>query len=425
MRHRTLLLIAAVTGLLACACGGTETERLHRAAMREYLDPIRPGYEGRNPFWNAFATKFIYAPAFGFEPVENAVKYRFTVSHLGTSMVESPRYRKDAPTEDPEPRRVLGPGVPTGRSWSFEADSPQQSLAPVWNDIPAGRVRVTAEGLDASGRVLGKAGEREFLRDFPFRPPYNGNVRPYAEAARMAALYIHELPAIRRWLTAAEPDMTYRHNTYACKIVGATIQLEVLVAKLLPAHREEALAIARNAARFLMDRSRPEGDPLAFFPPTYYSDLISSSRAENRGKTMTMEACAAISDALGIRICKNLFLCNRQKTDFYLLTMPEDKPFHTKDLSAQIGSSRLSFAPPELMEELIHCTPGSASVLGLAYDTEHRVRLLMDRETYEAAQFGCHPCLNTGSLRMATADLLNVFLPHTGHTVTVVDLPNE
>ena len=158
MRHRTLLLIAAVTGLLACACGGTEAERLHRAAMREYLDPIRPGYEGRNPFWNAFATKFIYAPAFGFEPVENAVKYRFTVSHLGTSMVESPRYRKDAPTEDPEPRRVLGPGVPTGRSWSFEADSPQQSLAPVWNDIPAGRVRVTAEGLDASGRVLGKAG---------------------------------------------------------------------------------------------------------------------------------------------------------------------------------------------------------------------------------------------------------------------------
>lgn len=309
MRHRTLLLIAAVTGLLACACGGTEAERLHRAAMREYLDPIRPGYEGRNPFWNAFATKFIYAPAFGFEPVESAVKYRFTVSHLGTSMVESPRYRKDAPTEDPEPRRVLGPGVPTGRSWSFEADSPQQSLAPVWNDIPAGRVRVTAEGLDASGRVLGKAGEREFLRDFPFRPPYNGNVRPYAEAARMAALYIHELPAIRRWLTAAEPDMTYRHNTYACKIVGATIQLEVLVAKLLPAHREEALAIARNAARFLMDRSRPEGDPLAFFPPTYYSDLISSSRAENRGKTMTMEACAAgnafldLYDATDDRIC--------------------------------------------------------------------------------------------------------------------------
>ena len=138
-----------------------------------------------------------------------------------------------------------------------------------------------------------------------------------------------------------------------------------------------------------------------------------------------MELCAEVGRALDVSVCKNLFLCNRQKTAFYLLCMMPDKPFHTKDLSTQINSSRLSFAPEELLWELLHCTPGSASVLGLAYDTEHRVRLLMDRETYEAAQFGCHPCLNTGSLRMATADLLNVFLPHTGHTVTVVDLPNE
>ena len=139
----------------------------------------------------------------------------------------------------------------------------------------------------------------------------------------------------------------------------------------------------------------------------------------------TMEDCAAISDVLGIRICKNLVLCNRQKTDFYLLTMPEDKPFLTKNLSHQIGSSRLSFAPGELMEELIGCTPGSASVLGLMNDTEHRVRLLMDKETYEAEWFGCHPCKNDGSLRIKTSDLLHKFLPHTGHDVTVVDLPNE
>ena len=136
----------------------------------------------------------------------------------------------------------------------------------------------------------------------------------------------------------------------------------------------------------------------------------------------TMADCAAISDVLGIRICKNLFLCNRQKTDCYLLTMPEDKPFHTKDLSHQIGSSRLSFAPPEAMETLLGCTPGSASVLGLMNDTDHHVRLLMDREVYEAQWFGCHPCKNDGSLRIATSDLLNVFLPHTGHHVTVVDL---
>jgi Ala-tRNA(Pro) deacylase len=136
----------------------------------------------------------------------------------------------------------------------------------------------------------------------------------------------------------------------------------------------------------------------------------------------TMEDCAVISDVLGIRICKNLVLCNRQKTAFYLLTMPEDKPFVTKNLSHQIGSSRLSFAPAEDMERLIGCTPGSASVLGLMNDTEHQVKLLMDKDVYEAEWFGCHPCKNDGSLRIKTADLLNRFLPHTGHTVTVVEL---
>ena len=112
----------------------------------------------------------------------------------------------------------------------------------------------------------------------------------------------------------------------------------------------------------------------------------------------TMEDCAAISDVLGSRICKNLVLCNRQKTDFYLLAMPEDKPFLTKDLSHQIGSSRLSFASPETMVELLGCTPGSASVLGLMHDTEHRVRLLMDRDVYEAEWFGCHPCIYHSSV---------------------------
>lgn len=136
----------------------------------------------------------------------------------------------------------------------------------------------------------------------------------------------------------------------------------------------------------------------------------------------TMELCAAISDALKVRICKNLFLCNRQQTAFYLLTMPEDKPFYTKDLSHQIGSSRLSFAPAETMEQLLGCTPGSASVLGLKNDTGHRIRLLMDREVCEAEWFACHPCDNTGSLKFRTRDLLETFLPHVGHTYEVVEL---
>ena len=139
---------------------------------------------------------------------------------------------------------------------------------------------------------------------------------------------------------------------------------------------------------------------------------------------MTMEACEEIDRTLGddTAICKNLFLCNRQKTAFYLLCMPPDKPFHTKDLSAQIGSSRLSFAPEESLWELLRCHPGSATILGLANDTEHRVRLLIDRKVYDAPFFSCHPCICTSTLKLKTADVLEKLLPHTGHTPIVVDL---
>ena len=139
----------------------------------------------------------------------------------------------------------------------------------------------------------------------------------------------------------------------------------------------------------------------------------------------TMEDCAAISDVLGSRICKNLVLCNRQKTDFYLLAMPEDKPFLTKDLSHQIGSSRLSFAPGDLMEELIGCTPGSASVLGLMHDTENEVQLVIDREVLQGECVGCHPLVNTTSLRIRTEDFKNIILPALHHTPIVIDLPRE
>ena len=136
----------------------------------------------------------------------------------------------------------------------------------------------------------------------------------------------------------------------------------------------------------------------------------------------TMEDCLLIERTLGARICKNLFLCNRQKTQFYLLCMMPDKPFHTKDLSAQIHSARLSFAPEELLWELLHCTPGSATVLGLANDTERRVQLLIDREVYNAPYFSCHPCICTSTLRLKTADVLDKLLPAAGHEPMVVEL---
>ena len=138
----------------------------------------------------------------------------------------------------------------------------------------------------------------------------------------------------------------------------------------------------------------------------------------------TMEDCVAISEALNVAVCKNLFLCNRQQTAFYLLCMPADKPFKTKDLSAQIGSSRLSFGSAEKMEELLGVTPGSASILALMNDHENKVQLLLDRDLYSKEYIGCHPCKNTGTLRLETSDVLNIFLPHVHHKVKVVDLPD-
>ena len=138
---------------------------------------------------------------------------------------------------------------------------------------------------------------------------------------------------------------------------------------------------------------------------------------------MTMEICAAIDVSLGALICKNLLLCNRQCTQFYMLMMPGDKVFKTKDLSAQINSSRLSFADGKYMEEFLDITPGSLSILGLMNDKENRVQLLIDEEVLQSKFVGCHPCINTSSLRMTTADLQSKLIPALGHEPIIVSLP--
>ena len=137
----------------------------------------------------------------------------------------------------------------------------------------------------------------------------------------------------------------------------------------------------------------------------------------------TMEACAEVDKMLGVTICKNLFMCNRQQTDFYLLMIESSKIFKTKYLSAQLGTSRLSFAPPEFMEEFLDIKPGAVSVMGIMNDHEKRVQLVMDKSIFESEEIGCHPCVSTASLRLHMKDILEKFLPATGHDVRVVDLP--
>ena len=137
---------------------------------------------------------------------------------------------------------------------------------------------------------------------------------------------------------------------------------------------------------------------------------------------MTMEACEEIDRALEATICKNLFLCNRQQTDFYLLMMPGDKKFVTKDLSSQLGVSRLSFGSPEYMEKLLDITPGSLSVMGLMNDHDGRVQLLIDEDVLQGDMIGFHPCINTSSLRLRLSDLMDTIIPAMGHVPRMVRL---
>lgn len=269
----TVAAAAAVVVTASAQAPAMDYRMINERAAEDYLIPVRPGYEGRNPFWNGYSRKFIYAPAFDFPAEKSAVEYRFTVR----------------PADESD-----------SRTWSFSADRPTESLAAVWNEIPVGDMLLTVEAIDRRGRVAAVVGEREFLRDFPFEGPYHDAVRPYREAARMALLAVHNMKSIRHWIDSTEPDMSYPHNSYPCKIIGATIRSEVLLARELPAYREQAEAVARNAAGFLIRMSRPEGEPLAFFPPTYYSDKVAARKAENRDKTMTMEAAVAAEALLDL-----------------------------------------------------------------------------------------------------------------------------
>ena len=150
--------------------------------------------------------------------------------------------------------------------------------------------------------------------------------------------------------------------------------------------------------------------------------VLPSQRVDH-DETPSIEACGEVEKLLGIEICKNLFLCNRQQTQFYLLMMPGDKPFKTKYLSAQLGCARLSFADGDHMAQYLQTTPGSVSALELLFDTDHRVQLVIDRALMEDDFISGHPGISTSTLRLAREDLLR-YAASTGHEPVYVDLPD-
>lgn len=139
----------------------------------------------------------------------------------------------------------------------------------------------------------------------------------------------------------------------------------------------------------------------------------------------TMEECEAVRKEIGAPVFKNLFLTNRQQTEFYLLMIPADKPFKTKYLSSQLGCARLSFASAEKMEELLHIHPGAVSPMGLIHDKDRKVRLIIDEDLKNTGEYACHPCVNTASLLLSLDDLIEKVIPATGHSYTWVTLKPE
>jgi len=176
-------------------------------------------------------------------------------------------------------------------------------------------------------------------------------------------------------------------------------------------------------------KGRPESDagrlPREIRTYDYLDKLGIEYERTDHERADNMEACNKIDAILGVVICKNLFLCNRQKTNFYLLMMPGDKKFKTKELSSQINSARLSFAEPEDMLKYLDIEPGAVSIMGLMNDTEHHVQLLIDEDVLKDEYVGCHPCVCTSSLKMRTEDVIKTFLPSTGHDYVTVHLVGE
>lgn len=177
----------------------------------------------------------------------------------------------------------------------------------------------------------------------------------------------------------------------------------------------------------LYHNSRPEGELPA--QETAAFDLLDSLGIEydrvSHESADTMEKCDAVTAVLGVAVCKNLFLCNRQKTVFYLLLIREDKRFRTATVSKLIGSSRLSFGEADKLYELLGVHPGAITPLGLVFDEHHEIHLLVDRELLELEEICVHPCVNTASVALKTADLFEKYIPFTGHAPQLLDIPDE
>lgn len=226
-----------------------ESQHKYDKGKDAYNYPVRPGIPGKTPFWNTYSKRFMYAPAFDFNEIEKAVFYRFTAISLASN-----------------------------EEFSFDAETPSASLAPIWEKLPVGQVALICEGHDDRGQIFGLAGTRVFYRAAGYNGPYLKQEKDYGESARQALKFLFDLKPIQTWLEA-RLDTSYFLYCYPSKIIGAVVESMLLYADVASDNDgQKAINIAKNAADFLMGISEPEGKPYACFPPTYYKDYQTLSR---------------------------------------------------------------------------------------------------------------------------------------------------
>ena len=129
----------------------------------------------------------------------------------------------------------------------------------------------------------------------------------------------------------------------------------------------------------------------------------------------SMEECAWVMEPLNATCVKNIFLCPRNQSRFYLLiTRPEAK-LKTSDISKQAGASRLAFAPEEKLWHYLREKPGAISPMGLIFDEGREVTVLVDEALRKAPRVAFHPCVNTASLALSSDDFFDVYLKTLGY----------
>jgi len=259
-----IILISAFVLLVSCLKKQSnkhilipESKVLQEIALNESKTPVHPGLPGEIPFWNTFAIRFIYAPAFNFPEIEGAESYKFIIqTELRDSII------------------------------SFTAEKPWVPLSEVWSEIPVGRVKLTVKALK-NNEVIGYSGEREFYRASPYKGPYHAKRMDYGESAAKLLRYLFNAPYIQYWKLHGDPDPSYGLYCYPSKMFSAVINGMLLFSELTEDQTEknEAIQIALFAADYLINISEKQSKPLEYFPPTYtgpiYADMVDEWRGES------------------------------------------------------------------------------------------------------------------------------------------------